>query len=59
MSQMEMMMEMMGRKTNPENILAGTPFGDAAGVLLDWYGRVKDNPADVTFARIPYVIDIR
>ena len=58
-SQMEMMMEMLGQKTNPENILADTPFGDAAGVLLDWYGRVKDNPADVTFARLPYIIDIR
>ena len=58
-SQMEMMMEMLGQKTNPENILADTPFGDAAGVLLDWYGRVKDNPADVTFARMPYIIDIR
>ena len=59
MTQMEMMMDMMGKKTEPENILAGTPFGDAAGVLLDWYGRFKDNPADMTFARIPYVIDIR
>ena len=59
MTQMEMMMDMMGKKTAPENILAGTPFGDAAGVLLDWYGRYRNNPADVTFARIPYVIDIR
>lgn len=59
LSQMEMMREMLGQKTSPENILAGTPFGEAAGVLLDWYGRVKDNPADVAFARIPYIIDIR
>ena len=57
-TQMEMMMEMLGQKTQPDNILSGTPFGDAAALLLDWYGRVKDNPADVTFARIPYVIDI-
>ena len=59
MNQMEMMMEMLGKKSDPENILAGTPFGDAAGVLLDWYKRVKDNPSDVTFARMPYLIDIR
>ncbi len=58
-TQMEMMMEMLGKKSAPENILAGTPFGDAAGVLLDWYKRVKDNPSDVTFARMPYIIDIR
>ena len=58
-SEMERMMEMFGQKTPAENILAGTPFGDAAGMLLDWYERVKKNPADVTFARIPYVIDIR
>ena len=58
-SEMERMMEMFGQKTPAENILAGTPFGDAAGMLLDWYERVKRNPADVTFARIPYVIDIR
>ena len=58
-SQMEMMMEMLGQKTDPENILSGTPFGEAASLLLDWYGRAKDNPADVNFARIPYLIDIR
>ena len=58
-SQMEMMMEMLGQKTPAENIFAGTPFEDTAGMLLDWYARVKNNPADVTFARIPYVIDIR
>ena len=58
-TQMEMMMEMMGKRTDPENILAGTPFGDAASTLLDWYDRVKDNPSDVTFARLPYFINIR
>ena len=58
-TQMEMMMEMVGQKSDPENILAGTPFGDAAALLLDWYGRVKDTPSDVTFARIPYLIEVR
>ena len=53
LSQMEMMREMLGQKTSPENILAGTPFGEAAGVLLDWYGRVKDNPADVASPAYP------
>ena len=58
-SQMEMMMEMLGQKTPAENIFANTPFEDTAGMFLDWYARVKKNPADVTFARIPYIIDIR
>ena len=59
LSQMETMMEMLGQKTPGENIFADTPFGDTADMFLDWYARVKKNPADVTFARIPYVIDIR
>ena len=58
-SEMERMMEMFGQKTPAENIFSGTPFGDAAGMLLDWYDRIKNNPSDVVFARIPYVIDIR
>ena len=58
-TEMERMMEMFGQKSPEENILSGTPFGDAAGMLLDWYGRVQKNPADVMFARIPYLIDIR
>ena len=58
-SEMERMMEMLGQKTPAENIFSGTPFGDAAGMLLDWYDRIKNNPSDVVFARIPYVIDIR
>ena len=52
-------MEMLGQKTPAENIFANTPFEDTAGMFLDWYARVKKNPADVTFARIPYIIDIR
>ncbi len=59
LSEMERMMEMFGQGVPPENIFSGTPFGDAAGMLLDWYERVKKNPADVMFARIPFVIDIR
>ncbi|MBQ6044850.1 MAG: signal peptide peptidase SppA [Bacteroidales bacterium] len=59
LSEMERMMEMFGQGVPPENIFSGTPYGDAAGMLLDWYERVKKNPADVMFARIPYVIDIR
>ena len=58
-SEMEMLMGMFGKNTPDENIFSGTPFGDAAGQLLDWYARVKKNPADVMFARIPYLIDIR
>ena len=59
LSQMEMMREMLGQRTPGENIFAGTPFEDTASMFLNWYARVKKNPADVTFARIPYVIDIR
>ncbi|MBO6045753.1 MAG: signal peptide peptidase SppA [Bacteroidales bacterium] len=59
LSEMERMMEMFGQGVPPENIFSGTPFGDAADMLLGWYERVKKNPADVMFARIPYVIDIR
>ena len=59
-SEMERMMEMLGQKSPAdEGIFAGTPFGDAAAMLLDWYGRVKDNPSDVMFARIPFVMEIR
>ena len=58
-SEMEMMMGMLGQKKPDENIFSGTPFGDAAGMLLDWYKRVKENPSDVMFARIPYVVEIR
>ena len=58
-SEMEFMMEMLGQKKPDENILAGTPFAEGAELLLKWYGRAKDNPSDVTFARIPYLIDIR
>lgn len=58
-SEMERMMEMLGQKTPSENIFSGTPFGDTAGMLLDWYDRIKNNPSDVVFARIPYVIDIK
>ena len=58
-TEMEMMMDMIGKKAPDENIFAGTPLGDAAGTLLDWYARVKKNPADVTFARIPYLIEFR
>ena len=58
-TEMEMLMSMFGQKTPDENIFSGTPFGDAAGQLLDWYARIKKNPADVMFARIPYLIDIR
>ena len=58
-SEMERMMEMFGQKTPGENIFSGTPFGDTAGMLLNWYDRVKKNPSDIVFARIPYIIDIR
>ena len=58
-TEMERMMEMFGQSTPTDNIFSGTPLGDTAEVLLDWSNRVKKNPADVTFARIPYIIDIK
>ena len=58
-TEMERIMEMFGKSTPPENIFSGTPLGAPADLLLDWYSRVKNNPADVMFARIPYIIDIR
>ena len=57
---MEQMMEMFGSKSAPEeNILSGTPFAGVADAMSGWVKRVKENPADVMFARIPYAMDIR
>ena len=57
---MEQMREMFGQKSAPEeNILSGTPFAGVAGAMSGWAKRVKENPADVMFARIPYAMDIR
>ena len=57
---MEQMMEMFGSKSTPEeNILSGTPFAGVADAMSGWVKRVKENPADVMFARIPYAMDIR
>ena len=57
---MEQMMEMFGQKSTPEeNILSGTPFAGVADAMSGWVKRVKENPADVMFARIPYAMDIR
>ena len=57
---MEQMMQMFGSKSTPEeNILSGTPFAGVADAMSGWVKRVKENPADVMFARIPYAMDIR
>ena len=59
MTSMEQMMALLGQDTSGENVFSGTPFGDVAEVFINWNKRVKKNPADVVFARIPYAMDIR
>lgn len=56
---MEMFMESFGGTPAEENIFAGTPFGKVAEVFIDWHARMKKNPADVMFARIPYAMEIK
>lgn len=60
LTQMEEIMEMLGGKSlEEENIFAGTPFESVAGVLVDWSAKVRNNPADIAFARIPYAISVK
>lgn len=59
MTSMEQMLSLLGQDTSEENVFSGTPFGGVADVFISWSRRVKKNPADVVFARIPYAIDIR
>lgn len=55
----EQLMESLGNVPSEDNILADTPFGDVAEIFMDWNARLKKNPADVTFARLPYAIEIK
>ena len=48
-----------GKMPSDENIFAGTPFSNVAETLLKWNARMKKNPSDVMFARIPYAIEIK
>lgn len=59
LTSLEMLMEMLGQTSPEETVFSGTPFESVAEVLNDWSRRVKKNPADVVFARIPYAIDIQ
>ena len=59
MTSFEMLMEMLGQTSPDETVFSGTPFEGVADVLNEWSRRVKKNPADVVFARIPYAIDIQ
>lgn len=56
---MEMLMENFGGLPTEDNILAGTVLEDVARTFIDWNRRMKKNPSDVMFARIPYVMDIK
>ncbi|MDO5443434.1 MAG: signal peptide peptidase SppA, partial [Bacteroidia bacterium] len=55
----EQLMETIGNAPSEDNILAGTVFEDVAQTFIGWNKRIKKNPADVMFARIPYVMDIK
>lgn len=59
MTSFEMLMEKLGQTSPDETVFSGTPFESVADVLNEWSRRVKKNPADVVFARIPYAIDIQ
>lgn len=57
---MEQIMENFGGMPSTEDdIFAGTAFQNVTEVLLDWNAKLKKNPADVMFARIPYAIEIK
>ncbi len=56
---MEQLMETIGNTPSEENIFAGTPFSGVVETLLDWNARLKKNPSDVLFARVPYVMEIK
>lgn len=55
----EQVMANFGKMPSDENIFAGTPFSNVAETLLKWNARMKKNPSDVMFARIPYAIEIK
>lgn len=48
-----------GMPSTEDDIFAGTAFQNVTEVLLDWNAKLKKNPADVMFARIPYAIEIK
>lgn len=57
---MEQIMENFGgMPSTGDDIFAGTAFQNVTEVLLDWNAKLKKNPADVMFARIPYAIEIK
>lgn len=59
LTSIEQLMALIGQETPEENVFSGTPFGGVADVFINWSRRVRNNPADVVFARIPYAMDIR
>ena len=59
-TQMEMIMEMMGKKTAAKaNIFKDTPLEDAAASAIKWAENWKEHPDSYLFARIPYDIIIK
>ena len=50
----EQIMEMLGSKTNGEEIFAGTVLEPAANALLDWTKTLQDGNRSVMVARMPY-----
>ena len=56
---MEQFMESFGRSMPGDNVLSGTPFESVAECILDWNEKIKKDPSDVMFARIPYLMEIK
>lgn len=60
---LEIMMEKLGKSSHKEDRilsrLGGSIFEPAASVAASWYNNCKNKDASFTFARLPYVIDIR
>lgn len=60
LSQMEMVLEMLGeKKSGEENVFAGTALEDVAGAFAGWAKMSREGKADLVFARLPYDVDIR
>lgn len=60
LSQMEMVLEMLGeKKSGEENVFAGTALEDVAGAFARWAKMSREGKADLVFARLPYDVDIR
>ena len=59
-TQIEMILEMLGeKKSGEDNIFAGTSLEKASATFCKWAETARKGNADLTFARLPYDVEIR